>query len=345
MLGHIRSALFIDFENMTLAPDDISSWLPWHEDGVFDHGKRRRFALKRVYWNSSAQRHEAAYKANGFEVVHCDRYVGLGNSVDIRMAIDIVETTYQHPRIDEYILVTQDSDYVPVLRRLRELHKRTAFVVDERRPFIHTTYRSHADSLISVGELASARRYVRPDAGFVDRLVERFRGAPAPPPTTADKQVRKPVPAIPPQPAKPTPLKREASPALSPTPEPKPANGVAPVVPELEETIAKALACVIEHAQKKPNKLSARAAVLAALQLVPTFATSGSSSYLGHGSYEALMRKLATLDPRLVMEPQNSGGFALKFVPPPEASPEAPRPEPIPALAPIDRPSADSNAA
>ena len=40
----IRSALYIDFENVPLPPDAIANWLAWLEDGVFDPtGRRRRF--------------------------------------------------------------------------------------------------------------------------------------------------------------------------------------------------------------------------------------------------------------------------------------------------------------
>jgi hypothetical protein len=157
----IRSALFIDFEHMPLARDAIEGWLGWLEDGRFDGGQPRRLALKRVYWGASAHQFRPVWEAAGFEVVHCDRFDGLANSIDVQMAIDIVEAGCRRRTIDEYILITRDSDFVPVLRRLRERGKRTAFVVDESRSTIHSTYRAHADVLIPTRELGAARDYIR----------------------------------------------------------------------------------------------------------------------------------------------------------------------------------------
>ena len=165
MLRRIKSSLFIDFENIPLPPDTIPSWLAWLEDGVFDEHKRRRFLLKRVYWNASHQKHAAAYEAQGFEVVTCERFHGLANSVDVRMAIDIIEATFASPKIDEFMLITRDTDFVPVLQRLDEKKKKSVFLVNEQQPNIHTTYRQHADILVTAWEFKVARRSYEAQAG------------------------------------------------------------------------------------------------------------------------------------------------------------------------------------
>ena len=329
MFGRIKSALFIDFENMALAPECIENWLPWLEDGHYDRGKLRKFVLKRVYWNSSAQKHEAAYKAHGFDVVHCDRFVGLTNSVDIQMAIDIVDTTHQFPRIEEYILVTQDSDYVPVLRRLKERHKRTAFFVDENRPNIHTIYRPHANTLISKGDLTAARRYVRPAPGILARIVKPSRR------TTAGKaRLAEPTTAV----AKPTPAKG-AAPRLVATPKPQAAPATVagaagatliqqiqfknPATVPASEPLEKALACVIKRVGQNPNKFTAKSVIIKALQTLPDFAVAGKASFVGLGAYDALMFELAKHDPRLAVAKQPDGGVSVKFVPQAEPQPVA----------------------
>jgi len=330
MLGRIRSALFIDFENVALPPDAIPNWLPWLEDGVFDHGKRRRFILKRVYWNSSAQKHEPAYKASGFEVVHCDRYVGLTNSVDVRMAIDIVEATYQYPRIEEYILVTKDSDFVPVLRRLRELHKRTAFLVDEKRPNVHTIYRAHADTLISLGSLSEARRYVRPRPGLLERLLAPSTRASPPPPAATRRPSRPPVPAEDPGASLPPPQPAPQQPPARPSPPPRLVETPPPEAASETDVLPSALRHVLRLVEQRPRKLTSKSLIVDALRAVPSFALSGRGAYLGAGNYEGLMRRLSALDPRLVIEPQNGGGFAIKFMPD-EAPAAAPATSPLPS--------------
>ena len=321
MFGRIRSALFIDFENMALAPECIENWLPWLEDGHFDQGKLRKFVLKRVYWNSSAQKHEAAYKAHGFEVVHCDRYVGLTNSVDIQMAIDIIDTTHQFPRIEEYILVTQDSDYVPVLRRLKERHKRTAFFVDEHRPNIHTIYRSHANTLISKGDLTAARRYVRQKPGLLARIVKPSKRT-----TAAKAKLAEPTTPV----AKPAPAKAAAA---RPVVTPKPVASAAAVTPiqqiqfknpatvPASEPLTKALAGVLKTIGQNPNKFTAKSVIIKALQTLPDFSVSGKGSFVGLGAYDALMLELARHDPRLAVTKQPDGGVSVKFVPNAEPQP------------------------
>lgn len=338
MFSRIRSALFIDFENMPLARDSIENWLAWLEDGAFDGGRRRRFVLKRVYWNSGVQKFESAYKASGFEVMLCGRYHGLANSVDVQMAIDIIETTYQQPRIDEYILITRDTDFVPVLRRLREKQKRTAFMVHESKLNVHTTYRQHADVLIPVRALDAARRYERRKRGLLARLItprkakpeqSKPNGAAAPKPAVtrpaaggsaangAAKAPPAPVPAAPTQVA-----------AATPEP-PKPTRPKKAVVkfdlPSVDAT-RRGLERAVTLAATTPNRTTSRARMIKALQDVPEFTTSGRSPFLGYGDYKSLMVELSRLDPRLTIVEQPEGGMVVRFEPKPETPPARPVP-------------------
>ncbi|MGE3916864.1 MAG: NYN domain-containing protein, partial [Hyphomicrobiaceae bacterium] len=133
----IRSALYIDFENVPLPPDAIANWLAWLEDGAFEaSGHRRHFLQKRVYWNSHAERNRELFQRHGFSAVLVGKFAGLKNGADIRMAMDVVETTYTRAEIDEVILLTGDSDFVPELERQNHTAKRSAIVVTEHRPTI-----------------------------------------------------------------------------------------------------------------------------------------------------------------------------------------------------------------
>lgn len=157
----VRSAVYIDFENFPIAPDALASWIAWLEDGRFHHGRRRRLLVRRVYWNSAAERNRDRYEAAGFDVVLCDKYANRKNGADIRMAVDIVEAIHTLPKLDEFILVTVDSDFVPVLQRLQARGKRSVVLVDEQRPDLHTICRRHADVLIPLRRLGEARQYQR----------------------------------------------------------------------------------------------------------------------------------------------------------------------------------------
>lgn len=327
MFKRIRSALFIDFENMPLARDTIQSWLAWLEDGGFDGNRRRKFLLKRVYWNSGVQKFKSAYEASGFEVMLCDRYHGLANSVDVQMAIDIIESTYEHPRIDEYILITRDTDFVPVLRRLREKQKRTVFMVNEAKLNVHTTYRKHADILIPVRALDEARRYERRRRGLLARLGFSRRAT-----STVVQPARKPGRRSETRPP-------ETSTAATPVPG-KPAVTM-PTRPRKSDSrlelpspdvTRRALECAIQLASAQPERPTSRARMITALQVLPEFSTSGRSPFLGFGGYRELMQELSRLDPRLVIVDQPGGGMVVRFAgsehPAEPASPTAARPAP-----------------
>ena len=350
MLRRIKSALFIDFENMPLARETIDNWLAWLEDGKFDGDKRRRFLLKQVYWNSSALRFKSVYEASGFNTVPCDRYFGLANSVDVQMAIDIIEATYQHPGIDEYILITADTDFVPVLKRLREMQKRTAFMINETKLNIHTTYRQHADVLIPIRELILARQYERPQPGLLRRLgrrltgtnpVARPNGHAKPPAVIAAPQQPRPTPVGQDKAAKAVASKPE-TPAKPPAAKPAPAKAPPqpkPPVPKLELpnalSTAQALECVVALTSNPPNRLTSRARVTKALEAVPGFASSGKTPYLGYSSYKAFMQELSRLDPRLEVTDQPDGGMAIKFVSPPKQAAPAEEPAAPKSIEPV----------
>ena len=131
-----RSALFIDFENISLkvSPQMVDALVAWLEDGSFDApGGKRNLVHKRIYWNSSAEKHRETFEAAGFDVVLCEKFATMKNGADIRMALDVVDIVLEGVEVEEYILFSTDSDFVPVLQRLTEKAKTSAILVDEAR--------------------------------------------------------------------------------------------------------------------------------------------------------------------------------------------------------------------
>jgi uncharacterized protein (TIGR00288 family) len=266
---------------MPLPANAIVNWLGWLEDGVFDEGKPRQFLLKRVYWNAAAEKNREAYESHGFEAIHCDRYHGLPNSVDMRMAVDIVEATYVNPKVEEFILITRDSDFVPVLQRLDEKKKRTVFVANESQFNTYTTYRQHADVIIPTRVLNAARQYTRPKNGLLGRI---------------GKSLRSQKPSQSPQPAQP-----------------------APPPPSTTDPMQQAVDRVIKVTSLNPNEETSQAKIVAGLKAVPGFTTSGKESYLGKGTYKALMKEVARRDSRIKVVDKSRGGTGVRYVPKAEA--------------------------
>jgi uncharacterized protein (TIGR00288 family) len=117
-------AIFIDFENLALG----------------FHGRRDRFDIERVLerlvekgkivckkayadWSRfssfTTQLHEAA-----IELIEIPRRAQSGkNSADIRLCVDAMDLSYSKEHIDTFVIVSGDSDFSPLVSKLKELGK------------------------------------------------------------------------------------------------------------------------------------------------------------------------------------------------------------------------------
>ena len=142
-MGHTpnatRSALFVDFDNVYLslrnfdrrAADAFAErpalWLDWLESGAhaaLEDGVEsipRRVLIRNCYLNPAAfSRQRSFFTRAAFTVVDCPSLTARGkNSADILMAMDILDAVNHPTRFDEFIILTSDADFTPVLLRLR----------------------------------------------------------------------------------------------------------------------------------------------------------------------------------------------------------------------------------
>lgn len=83
----------------------------------------------------------------GFEVVDCQPLTKQGkNAADIRMVIDVLDLLATNPNIDEFIIVSSDADFTPLLHRLRAADKRTVIVTASK---IACAYERTADVVVA----------------------------------------------------------------------------------------------------------------------------------------------------------------------------------------------------
>lgn len=116
-----RIAVFVDAENVT-------SWIKHGgiEVLVDELQLLGQIIVRRAYgaWSRpQLAMHQAAINQQGFEMIHCYHPVNGKNSADIQMTVDVMECAWQLPNINCFVLVTGDSDFSPVFRRLREMDK------------------------------------------------------------------------------------------------------------------------------------------------------------------------------------------------------------------------------
>ncbi len=163
--GPVLSAIFVDYDNIYMSlkrkSDDAAKrfaklsqdWLKGIETGSLitaTNGvlgtRPRRIVMNRCYGNPVPRRnsHDNATDMNSFpfirhhflragcEVVDCPPLTAqLKNSSDIRMVMDIRDYLTHDTYFDEFVILSGDADFTPVLQRLRQHARRTVIYCNE----------------------------------------------------------------------------------------------------------------------------------------------------------------------------------------------------------------------
>ncbi len=167
-----RAALFVDFDNIYLglrqvdpaAAEEFATnpgrWLAWLEQHsselseASEHGPKRRILFRNCYLNPrSFSRYRSDFSRAAFRVIDCPPITGKGKtSTDIHMVMDILDTLDHSTHFDEFIVLSADADFTPVLFRLRERDRRTLVVSVGP---ASAAYRNSTDLLVSEDEFIS----------------------------------------------------------------------------------------------------------------------------------------------------------------------------------------------
>lgn len=117
-----RIAVFIDFENVAMGVRE-SKYGNFDIDLVLKRlVEKGKIMVKRAYsdWHRYGEFKRAFHQA-AIELIDVPqtRYSGK-NSADIRMVVDALDLSYQKEHIDTFVLVSGDSDFSPLVSKLRE---------------------------------------------------------------------------------------------------------------------------------------------------------------------------------------------------------------------------------
>jgi NYN domain len=163
--GPILSTVFVDYDNIYLSlkrkNDDAAkrfakesaAWVQGLTSGElitptsnFAAPLERRIAMNRCYGNPVPRRnaHDNSTDMNsfpfvrhhflrsGFEVIDCPPLTAqLKNSADIRIVMDIRDIITHDTFFDEFIILSGDADFTPVLHRLRAHARRTVVFAND----------------------------------------------------------------------------------------------------------------------------------------------------------------------------------------------------------------------
>lgn len=153
-----KTALFVDFDNVFLCLKAIdpsladcfakrpAEWLKQLES------TDRRFLIRRCYMNpSSFEEYRSYFIYSAFDVIDCPPITKQGKTLaDMHMTIDIVDRLMHPTHFEEFMLFSADSDFTPVLQKLREYDRQTCVVLAG---MTSGAYRASADEILQLAEL------------------------------------------------------------------------------------------------------------------------------------------------------------------------------------------------
>lgn len=158
-LGPILTTVFVDYDNVYLSlkrkneeaakrfSKDAARWIREIETGRLmtptngpAETRPRRIVINRCYGNPVPRRNQSDNSTDmssfpfvrhhflraGFEVIDCPPLTAqLKNSADIRMVMDVRDILTHDTYFNEFVILSGDADFTPVLHRLRSHARRT----------------------------------------------------------------------------------------------------------------------------------------------------------------------------------------------------------------------------
>lgn len=121
-----RIALFLDFENLALGARDRGGVLDMKVimDALSERG---RIVVRRAYadWNLF-QEHRQGVVGQRIEMIEIPQRTGIvrKNAADIKLAVDAIELAYERDFLTTFVIASGDSDFTPLVLKLRELNRR-----------------------------------------------------------------------------------------------------------------------------------------------------------------------------------------------------------------------------
>ena len=118
-------ALFCDFENIALGVRD-ARYAQFDITRVLERLLLKgSIVVKKAYcdWERYKEFKAGMHQA-GFELIEIPHVKQSGkNSADIRMVVDALDLCYTKPHVDTFVIISGDSDFSPLVSKLRENNK------------------------------------------------------------------------------------------------------------------------------------------------------------------------------------------------------------------------------
>ena len=119
-------AVFVDFENLAIGVREMKGGEFRIQLVLKRLLEKGRIVYKRAYCDWSNYREVVrGFHAQGIELIDIPQSRMSGkNSADIRMVVDALDLCYSKEHIDTFALLSGDSDFSPLVSKLKENHRR-----------------------------------------------------------------------------------------------------------------------------------------------------------------------------------------------------------------------------
>ncbi|GAA1641082.1 NYN domain-containing protein [Actinoplanes couchii] len=131
-----RIALFLDYENLAIGARDHLGGMRFDLRPVTDAlAERGRVVVRRAYadWSYFDEDRRMLTRSH-VELIDIPQKMGASrkNAADIKMAVDALVLAFEREFVTTFVFCTGDSDFTPLVHKLRELNKRVIGVGVER---------------------------------------------------------------------------------------------------------------------------------------------------------------------------------------------------------------------
>ena len=123
-----RIALFLDYENLAIGARDRLEGMRFDLRPVLDAlAERGRVIARKAYadWSYFDEDRRMLTRSH-VELIEIPQRMGASrkNSADIKLCVDALEMAFERDYVTTFVICTGDSDFTPLVHKLRELNKR-----------------------------------------------------------------------------------------------------------------------------------------------------------------------------------------------------------------------------
>ncbi len=123
-----RIALFVDYENLAIGARDALGGMEFDFEPIANAlAERGRVVSRKAYadWSMFSDARQKLTRSH-IELIEIPQRMGSSrkNAADIKMVVDAIEVAFERDYVTTFVICTGDSDFTPLVHKLRELNKR-----------------------------------------------------------------------------------------------------------------------------------------------------------------------------------------------------------------------------